>query len=167
VSAVIRDFSFAPSSITVTAGQTVTWTNDGPTDHTATAADGSFDTGILHRGRSRTLTFKHTGTFAYVCSLHPNMHGTLNVKAAATTPSSSGPAASPSGAGPGSPSAGPRPSTPASSGRSASGSPTTSGHLPYTGTEPGIFLGVGLLLLCAARLAFAAGRRGAVRRGLG
>ena len=38
-------------------GESVTWTNSGPTAHTATARDGSFDTGLLSKGQSRSVTF--------------------------------------------------------------------------------------------------------------
>src|SRR5215210_1753329 len=46
-SVTIADFSFTPATITVNQGDTVTWNNNGPTPHSATAAGGSFDTGIL------------------------------------------------------------------------------------------------------------------------
>jgi methylmalonyl-CoA mutase C-terminal domain/subunit len=80
----ISDFEFAPASVTVDVGDTVTWTNDGPTPHSATADDGSFDTGIFDAGQSRSHTFDQAGTFAYFCTPHPNMRGTVNVRAAST-----------------------------------------------------------------------------------
>jgi LPXTG-motif cell wall-anchored protein len=80
----ISDFEFAPSSVTVDEGDTVTWTNDGPTPHSATADDGSFDTGIFNAGQSRSQTFDQAGTFAYFCTPHPNMRGTITVRAAGT-----------------------------------------------------------------------------------
>jgi plastocyanin len=81
-SVTIRDFAFAPASVTVDVGDTVTWANDGPTPHTATADDGSFDTGLLNAGESGSHTFEQAGTFRYFCQPHPNMRGTVTVRAA-------------------------------------------------------------------------------------
>jgi plastocyanin len=78
----IRDFEFAPTSVTVDAGDTVTWNNQGPTGHSATADDGSFDTGILDEGQSGSHTFAQAGTFSYFCTPHPNMRATITVRAA-------------------------------------------------------------------------------------
>jgi plastocyanin len=86
----IRDFEFAPASVTVDVGDTVTWTNDGPTPHSATADDGSFDTGIFGAGQSRSHTFEQAGTFQYFCTPHPNMRGTITVRAASTGGDGSG-----------------------------------------------------------------------------
>jgi plastocyanin len=81
----IADFNFSPATITIHVGDTVTWTNDGPSPHTATARDGSFDTGVLQKGQSASHTFTQSGTFAFFCTIHPFMHGTLVVQAAATS----------------------------------------------------------------------------------
>lgn len=81
----IADFHFTASTTTVHLGDTVTWTNDGPSPHTATASDGSFDTGTLRKGQSASHTFTHAGTFAYICKIHPFMHAMIVVLAAATT----------------------------------------------------------------------------------
>jgi plastocyanin len=80
----ISDFEFSPSSVTVNVGDTVTWTNDGPTPHSATSNDGVFDTGIMDAGQSGSHTFTEAGTFAYICTPHPNMTGTVVVQAAAS-----------------------------------------------------------------------------------
>jgi LPXTG-motif cell wall-anchored protein len=79
----ISDFQFAPASLTVNVGDTVTWTNNGPTPHSATSSSGVFDTGIMDAGQSGSHTFTEAGTFAYICTPHPNMHGTIVVQAAA------------------------------------------------------------------------------------
>ena len=63
----ISDFKFTPATITIHAGDTITWTNVGPTEHTATASNGSFNTGILKKGRSASHTFTQPGTYAYIC----------------------------------------------------------------------------------------------------
>ena len=80
----IKDFEFTPAKITVSVGDTVTWKNDGPTAHSATADDGSFDTGVYGKGQSRSHTFDAAGTFAYICTPHPFMKGTVTVEAAST-----------------------------------------------------------------------------------
>ena len=79
----ISDFKFSPSATTVNVGDTVTWSNSGPTGHSATANDGSFDTGILQKGSSGSHTFSQAGTFSYFCKPHPFMKGTITVVAAA------------------------------------------------------------------------------------
>jgi plastocyanin len=81
---VITDFQFTPPTITVQQGDTVTWTNEGPTPHSATAPDGSFDTGVFPAGESRSQTFAEAGTFSYICTPHPNMTGTVVVNASQT-----------------------------------------------------------------------------------
>jgi len=91
-SVTIADFQFTPAQITISQGDTVTWTNNGPTAHSATATGGSFDTGIFPAGQSRSHTFNEAGTFSYICTPHPNMHGTIVVQASQSggdTPDSS------------------------------------------------------------------------------
>lgn len=80
----ISDFKFTPKTVTINEGDTVTWVNDGPTLHTATAEDGSFDTGNLERGESGSATFDTAGTISYICTPHPFMKGTVIVRAAAS-----------------------------------------------------------------------------------
>jgi plastocyanin len=79
----MADFSFSPATVTVSEGDSVTWTNSGPDEpHTATG-DG-FDTGQVAVGSSGSATFSQAGTFPYVCTLHPEMTGTVRVLAAAS-----------------------------------------------------------------------------------
>jgi len=79
----IASFAFSPASLTVTAGDSVTWSNNDSTGHTATAGDGSFDTGTIAPGATASVTFATAGTFAYACTIHPTMTGTIVVEAAA------------------------------------------------------------------------------------
>ena len=75
----IQNFAFAPASLTVKAGTTVTWTNtDGPT-HSVKWADGTAGSSPLATGSSYTRTFAAPGTYAYVCGIHASMHGTIVV----------------------------------------------------------------------------------------
>src|SRR5207248_3918997 len=92
----IADFRFAPRTTTVHVGDTITWSNVGPSPHSAIARNGSFDTGILHKGQSGSHTFTQAGTFSYFCTVHPFMHGTV-VVLASTQPSQSPPSGSTSG----------------------------------------------------------------------
>jgi plastocyanin len=85
-SVTIANFAFDPATVTVNVGDGVTWTNQDGTAHTATAGDGSFDTANIAAGGSATVTFDTAGTFAYVCSIHPQMAGTVVVQGAAATP---------------------------------------------------------------------------------
>jgi plastocyanin len=74
----IQDFSFSPASVTINAGDSITWTNRDSMGHTATSD--SFDSGSLGYGQSFTYTFKDSGTFNYICSFHPGMKGVVIVK---------------------------------------------------------------------------------------
>ncbi len=78
----IRDFAFAPKTVEVRVGDRVTWTNRDTVEHTATARNGSFDTGLLDEGQSRSVRFTVAGTYRYICTPHPNMTGTVVVRAA-------------------------------------------------------------------------------------
>ncbi len=85
----ITDFQFTPASVTVSVGDTVSWSNDSPTPHTVTSNSGAFDSGIKNAGQGFSFTFTSAGTFAYSCTIHPQMTGTVVVQAAAasgTTP---------------------------------------------------------------------------------
>jgi plastocyanin len=76
----IKGFAFGPQTLTVKTGSKVTFTNGDSTNHTATATGGgSFDTGTIAPGAAKTVTFDSAGKFAYVCSFHPFMHGTIQV----------------------------------------------------------------------------------------
>ena len=89
-SVTIADFSFAPATFTINQGDTVTWVNNGPTAHSATANNGSFNTGILKAGQSASHTFAQAGTFSYYCQPHPFMKASIVVQAAQTGGTSGG-----------------------------------------------------------------------------
>ncbi|HVE67367.1 MAG TPA: cupredoxin family copper-binding protein [Solirubrobacteraceae bacterium] len=128
----IEDFAFAPRTITIDVGDTVTWTNRDSAGHTATADDGSFDTGVLNRGQSGAHTFDEAGTFAYHCDPHPNMQGTVVVRAADDSGSET--AGDPASATP--------------SGTSGS-TGSTGSSLPATGLQAGVIALGGFVLLGA------------------
>ncbi len=77
---VISGYAFSPASITVAKGTTITWQNNDPVVHTATADNGSWDTGAIAAGASKTATFASTGTFTYHCTQHPMMTATVVVQ---------------------------------------------------------------------------------------
>jgi plastocyanin len=75
----IVEFSYEPDPVVVQAGGKVIWQNEDSAPHTATADDGSFDTGTVEEGKLGSATFKEPGTFTYHCEIHPTMHGTVEV----------------------------------------------------------------------------------------
>jgi plastocyanin len=75
----IQNFAFAPASLTVKAGTTVTWTNNDSPTHSVKWADGAAGSSPLTTGSSYTRTFATPGTYAYVCGIHASMHGTIVV----------------------------------------------------------------------------------------
>ncbi len=73
----IADFSFQPTTLTVTPDTVVTWTNQDSAPHTATGDN--FDTGMLKQGDSNSVTFDTPGTYNYICTYHPAMKGSVVV----------------------------------------------------------------------------------------
>ncbi len=75
----IVEFTYDPDPVTIQEGGKVIWLNQDQAPHTATADDGSFDTGTLEQGKLKSETFKEPGTFTYHCTIHPEMKGTIEV----------------------------------------------------------------------------------------
>jgi plastocyanin len=89
VTITIQDFSYSPATVTIKAGQTVLWINNGPSAHTVVSDSGLWDSGTLGppsstmgqtaygtaggmtMGGSFRRTFTQAGTFPYHCSIHP------------------------------------------------------------------------------------------------
>ncbi len=72
----MANFAYQPGDITVAAGTAVTWVNkDSGMRHSATAADGSFDTGLLDGGQEATIVLNTPGTYIYYCTLHGSPDG--------------------------------------------------------------------------------------------
>ena len=143
------DFFFSPASVTISVGDIVTWHNSGHAPHTATADDGSFDTGTVAAGQSASHMFTSPGTFTYVCTIHPNMHGTVRVLAAGGSGGSGG-----SNAGSSSSSA--PTEAQAVTSPNAAGNSTT---LPMTGMAAGALALVGLALLASGIVVKFVGRK--------
>ncbi len=70
---------YDPSSMTVSAGTTVTWTNNGSTAITVTSPDGLFDSDSIAPGSSFSHTFDTPGTYRYFCVPFPHMKGVITV----------------------------------------------------------------------------------------
>lgn len=75
----ILDNRFDPTTISVTVGAAVTWTNAGDRAHTVTADDGSFTSGSLGGGDTFGQIFPTAGTVTYHCAIHGSMKATVLV----------------------------------------------------------------------------------------
>jgi plastocyanin len=75
----MQGVQFVPATLKVRRGDTVVWINRDAFAHTATAA-GAFDSKSIAEGKSWRYRADRAGTFAYVCTLHPTMKGTLEVE---------------------------------------------------------------------------------------
>lgn len=71
---------FQPEALALAAGDSIVWVNKDPFPHTVTSKDGDFDSHEIQPGASWTYTPRTRGAFAYICSLHPTMKGTLRVR---------------------------------------------------------------------------------------
>jgi plastocyanin len=76
----VKNFAYAPDNVTISAGQTVSFTQDDETAHTVTSADKTFDSGNLDQHATWSYTFAKPGTYTYLCTYHPFMKGTVTVK---------------------------------------------------------------------------------------
>ena len=78
----ITNYSFQPGTLTVRKGSTVTWVNKDGDVHTIKSTDGSeaFASPALDSGSQFAFTFHRAGTYHYVCSVHPYMHGVIVVR---------------------------------------------------------------------------------------
>ncbi len=137
------DNFYSPATVSVFVGDTVTWRNTGAAQHSATADDGSFDTGIFAAGQSRSVTFDNPGTFSYFCTVHGQAQsGTVQVRAATDSPSGGGSSAASSGSS-------------EAAAVAAADAAGTSTSLPSTGLPALILAAIGMALLSSG---VAAGR---------
>jgi plastocyanin len=138
----IGDNFYSPKSVSIDVGDTVTWVNNGQAQHSATASDGSFDTGIFGPGGRRSHTFNQAGSFDYYCLVH----GTAQSGTIAVAASGGGGASAAGGGGAGSGGGGSGPSE--ASAVASSEAAGNSSSLPATGSNPlpPLLVGVALLL---------------------
>jgi plastocyanin len=76
----IDNFSFAPQTLTVAVGTTVTWTNRDDIPHTVVSTDGVFKSKARDTDEKFSYTFAKAGTYPYFCSIHPKMTGKVVVQ---------------------------------------------------------------------------------------
>lgn len=78
----ITNYSFKPGAITVKKGATVTWINKDDDVHTIKGTDGpeAFNSPALESGTRFGYTFHNAGTYHYICTVHPYMHGVIVVR---------------------------------------------------------------------------------------
>lgn len=76
----IIDFAFDPETVTVAVGDPVMWTNQDEATHTVTSdGGGPLDSGDLAQDATYDAAFDEPGTYAYICTIHPTMQGTVEV----------------------------------------------------------------------------------------
>ena len=78
----IDQFTFTPQHVTVKTGTTVTWINDDDVPHTVASSTKFFKSKALDTKDKFSFTFTTPGTYAYFCSVHPQMTGTVTVEPA-------------------------------------------------------------------------------------
>jgi plastocyanin len=77
---VAKEFMFSPATLTVAAGTTVTWSNFDEEPHTVVSDSGLFRSPALDTNQSFSFKFDAPGTYRFVCSIHPQMIGTIIVR---------------------------------------------------------------------------------------
>ena len=75
----IDNFSFAPATLTVPAGATVTWVNQDDVPHNIVSTQKKFASPVLDTDEEFSHTFDIAGTYTYYCSIHPKMTGQVVV----------------------------------------------------------------------------------------
>jgi LPXTG-motif cell wall-anchored protein len=142
----IADFTYTPPELHVKPGTTVTWTNDGPSDHTVTADDSSYDSSTMGVGATFSHTYDTVGTYHYICAFHEDMTGDVVVsKSGGSNPDSNGGGTGGTdGTTPGTTSDGTTPGTTPGTTTTDPSDPTNVGTSPDTGEDTLILLAIGL-----------------------
>src|ERR1051326_3666591 len=98
----ITKTGFAPSSVTIHSGESITWTNSDTVDHQLSSTKASLSSPVMHTGQSYSFTFATTGTFSVTDLLHKKVKAgtvtlktsvvpqTVSIAPAATSPSGNG-----------------------------------------------------------------------------
>lgn len=80
VTGTMANIAFNPTSITASAGDTITWTNNDSAQHTATVkSDPTCTTETLANGASGGIVFNTAGSYEFFCKIHPSMTGTIEI----------------------------------------------------------------------------------------
>ena len=77
----IANFAFTPATLTIAAGETVTWSNDDGAPHGLAYKDGAKGDRCAAPGAKFARTFDKPGSFDYLCAVHPYMSGKVVVQA--------------------------------------------------------------------------------------
>ena len=81
VDVAMKNIQFDPQAVTAQVGQTIVWTNEEDVPHDADATSGAdFETDLIGKGETVEWTAEAPGEVEYVCSVHPNMTGTITVE---------------------------------------------------------------------------------------
>lgn len=75
----ISGFRFEPEHLVVHVGDVIRWTNDDLAPHTATAIDGSWDSGEIRHGEFKSVVVSKGMDLAYFCAFHPHMKGRIRL----------------------------------------------------------------------------------------
>jgi plastocyanin len=86
----MASWDYSPASLTITAGTTVLWRNNGTQTHSVTSQDQLFDSRLLDANKAWSHTFETSGTYRYFCVPHPWMKGTIVVRPAEEERSTNG-----------------------------------------------------------------------------
>jgi plastocyanin len=76
----VKDFMFMPTTLTVNAGEEVSWVNKDDEPHTVVSDTGLFRSSALDTDEKFSFKFDKPGTYHFTCSIHPRMVGTIIVK---------------------------------------------------------------------------------------
>ena len=76
----IRNFAFSPAKVVVSPGTRIIWTNQDSDPHTVHSVKNVWSSPAVDPGSTFARVFKATGSFAYYCSIHPFMHGSVIVR---------------------------------------------------------------------------------------
>jgi plastocyanin len=76
----VKNFMFMPTTLTVNAGDKVTWVNKDDEPHNVVSDTGAFRSGAIDTDESFSYKFDQPGTYHFTCSIHPRMVGTIVVK---------------------------------------------------------------------------------------
>ena len=114
----MMNYAFSPSSLAISVGDTVTWTNHDSAPHNVVVTDGpeKFSSPLIEQGQSWSHTFTLAGTYSYYCSVHPDMKATITVTGGGSTTQPTM----------GAPTSSAKPTTPAPSSAAPSNSPSSS-----------------------------------------
>lgn len=125
----IKNYAYGSGSMTISHGDTVTWTNKDSVPHDVVVTSGpvKFRSPMLTQGKSWSYTFSQPGAYSYTCSVHPDMHATVTAKpkAVAPAPAATTPAAV-------APTTGHTETTPSATPTASTPSPTTATAAPGT-----------------------------------